>query len=180
MTQDIPAQYEWLLKEGAPQILVEALNNYGVVEGAGDANNPLILEWAKELNGWIGEWYTQDSVPWCGLFVAICAKRAGFGFNQKALSAREWVNWGQPVTDAMLGDVLVFQRPEGGHVGLYAGEDGECFHVLGGNQHDMVCITRVDKSRLIAARRCQWKIDQPANVRRIWLAADGAISGNEA
>lgn len=174
-----PSQYRWLLDEPGPKILKEALNCYGVAEFKGDANNPVIIEWAKEVGGWIGSWYVEDSVPWCGLFMAVCAKRAGFPFNQKALAAKEWVNWGQPAPVPMLGDVLVFTRNGGGHVGLYVGEDHEAFHVLGGNQSDAVNVTRILKSRLLTARRCAWKIAQPENVRRIALAASGTVSENE-
>lgn len=176
----VPAQYAWLAAEPAPRILKEALNCYGVSEFKGDANNPVIIEWAKEVGGWIGDWYTEDSVPWCGLFMAVCAKRAGFPFNQKALSAREWVSWGKPAGQPMLGDVLVFQRSGGGHVGIYVGEDDDCYHVLGGNQSDAVNIMRIAKVRHIASRRCDWKVAQPDNVRRIFLKPDGEVSEDEA
>lgn len=180
MTVDLPKEYAWLNSEPGPAILKEALLWHGTLELPGEASNPVIIEWAKEVGGWIGSWYEQDSIPWCGLFMAMCAKRAGFPFNQKALSALEWAGWGNPAPAPMLGDVLVFKRPGGGHVGLYVGEDAQAFHVLGGNQSDKVCITRIVKNRLYAARRCAWKIAQPANVRRVILAATGALSVNEA
>ena len=178
----LPPEYDFLNHEDQPQIFKEALRWYGTIEFPGEANNPVIIEWAKEINGWIGEWYDQDSVPWCGLFMALCAKRAGFPFNQKALSAREWINWGNPVTIPARGDILVFQRSGGGHVGLYVAEDGECFHVLGGNQSDSVCITRIKKDRLVGARRCKWKISQPDSVRRTFLSNGvvNRLSTNEA
>lgn len=179
MSDLLPKQYEFLKEEDGPKILKEALLWYGTEEFPGEANNPIIIEWAKEVGGWIGTWYTQDSVPWCGLFVAMVAKRAGFPFTQKALSALEWANWGKPEALAMLGDVLVFKRPSGGHVGIYVGEDSECYHVLGGNQSDMVNIARIDKKRVVAIRRCSWKTKQPDNVRRIFLTADGKVSQNE-
>jgi uncharacterized protein (TIGR02594 family) len=175
----LPQQYRWLSEEKSPAILKEALHCYGVLEFKGDANNPVIIEWAKEVGGWIGSWYTQDSVPWCGLFIAVCAKRAGFPFNQKALSAREWANWGNPVAAPMLGDVLVFERPGGAHVALYVAEDGDAYHCLGGNQSDSVNITRIKKDRLLEARRCAWKISQPANVRRVFINDNGDLSENE-
>lgn len=171
--------YEWLWDEKSPKILKEALNCHGVYEFKGDENNPLIIEWAKEIGGWIGGWYREDSIPWCGLFVGICAKRAGFPHGQKLLSARAWLDWGQKVEKPMLGDVLVFSRGGGGHVGIYVGEDGAAYHVLGGNQSDAVNITRIARSRLIGARRCKWKIKQPKNVRVIKLAKHGSISTNE-
>jgi len=143
---DLPAQYDWLNDEKGPRILIEALHWYGTLELPGDENNPVIIEWAKEVGGWIGSWYTQDSIPWCGLIMALCAKRAGFPFTQKALSAREWANWEQPSIEPMLGDILVFVRQGGAHVGIYVGEDEDCYHVLGGNQSDMVCFALYKES----------------------------------
>lgn len=176
----LPSQYQWLSKEPGPNILLEALKLHGTKEIKGVEHNPVILGWAQEIGGWIATFYKEDEIPWCGLFTAICAKRAGFPFNQKALSAKEWLNWGTQVTSPMLGDILVFGREGGGHVGLYVGEDDTAYHVLGGNQSDMVCISRIAKSRFLGARRCTWKHGQPKNVRPVRLAAAGGLSQNEA
>lgn len=177
-------RYAWVWREQGPRILREALHLHGTIEFPGEQNNPLILEWAKEVDprhdDWLGGWYTEDSTPWCGLYVGICARRAGFPHNQKLLAAKEWANWGEPVLTPMLGDVLVFTREGGGHVGFYIGEDDTAFHVLGGNQSDAVNIKRISKKRLFAARRCDWKISQPSNVRAVKLAANGKLSENEA
>ena len=81
-------------------------------------------------------------------------------------------------------DVLVFWRGAAsgfnGHVGLYVGEDRDAFHVLGGNQSDRVMIKRIATNRLLGSRRCPWRINQPATVRPVVLAASGALSTNEA
>lgn len=172
--------YEWLWSESGPRILKEALKMHGIYEFHGEENNPVIIEWAKEIGGWIGRWYQQDSIPWCGLYMAVCAKRANFAFNQKALSAKAWADWGDPVDVAMLGDVVVFSRRGGGHVGLYVGEDDEAYHILGGNQPDQVNITRISKSRTYAVRRCPWRYRQPDNVRVVKLSPHGTMSENEA
>jgi hypothetical protein len=79
----------------------------------------------------------------------------------------------------MLGDILTFKRNGGRHVALYVGEDPNAFHCLGGNQSDKVCITRIARSRLYAARRPIYN-DQPANVRKVKLASNGVLSANEA
>ena len=63
---------------------------------------------------------------------------------------------------------------------LNPGEDAQAFHVLGGNQSDRVMIKRIAKNRLLGARRCPWRINQPAAVRPVVLAANGALSTNEA
>lgn len=172
-------RYAWLWREDGPRILKEALSMYGVLEIKGEENNPLIIEWAKEIGGWIGGWYKEDSVPWCGLFTGVCALRADFSFSQKMLSAKAWAEWGNPVDRPMLGDVLVFTRRGGGHVGLYVGEDKTTYHVLGGNQSDAVNITRLSKARLMTARRCPWRVAQPDNVRVVHLTVGGKLSENE-
>jgi uncharacterized protein (TIGR02594 family) len=171
----LPTAYAWLAQEPGPKMLVEALRLYGTTEKAGPSNNPSILAWAQEC-GIPG--YGADAIPWCGLFVAICAHRAGKALPMNPLWARDWAAWGAPASRPALGDVLVFRRDGGGHVGLYVGEDGLAYHVLGGNQGDAVSIRRIAKNRLIAARR-GYAIAPPANVRAIRLAASGSLSTQE-
>jgi hypothetical protein len=115
--------------------------------------------------------------------MAVVAKRSSKQVVKDPLWALNWGTFGKYTDTAMLSDVLVFIRKtnEGknaGHVGLYIGEDNDCYHVLGGNQSDKVCITRIEKSRLYAARRPNYNI-QPSNVRVIKLNNNGIISRNE-
>jgi uncharacterized protein (TIGR02594 family) len=178
----LPKKYAWLSQEPGPRLLCELLALYGTVEAAGPANNPLILSWASSIG--LGKVYRSDAIAWCGLTVAYAAAQAGWDHAPRGnpLWARNWLSWGDSVAPGhpMLGDVLVFARGRGGHVGLYAAEDQDCFHVLGGNQGDSVSIKRIAKGRLLGARRCPWRINQPANVRRVFMTADGAVSTNEA
>lgn len=176
--QLLPPQYRWLASEAGPKMLVEALRLYGTKERPGTGNNPEILSWARETG--LQAVYTADSIPWCGLFMAVVAKRADKEVPKDPLWARNWSNFGTPVVEPGLGDVLVFSRGSGGHVAIYVGEDDTCFHCLGGNQSDAVTITRIRKDRLIVARRPVWKIAQPVNVRKIELEPGGEISINEA
>lgn len=181
---NLPKQYHWLDKEPGPKILLEAMKLYGTLEGPGGQDNPVILGWAKEIGGWIADFYKADEIPWCGLFVAVCAKRAGYEVKQNALGAINWLSWGEAVTqqrlDVQLGDILIFRRTGGNHVGLYVGEDATHYHVLGGNQGNQVCIVRIERGRLLGARRCPWKVGQPPNVRRVFLDALGPVSMSEA
>ena len=175
----IHAQYKWLEKEGAPRILVEALKLYGTKEVPGPSSNPTIMEWAKEV-GIPATVYTNDDTAWCGLFMAVVVKRSGREPIAQPLWARNWAKWGVSTPTAMLGDILVFSRQGGGgHVGIYVGEDLKCYHVLGGNQSNMVNITRIEKFRCIAVRRPQYKL-MPSNVRVVGLIARGDVSNNEA
>ena len=176
----LPLAYQWLANEPGPKILIEALKEYGTIEVPGVENNPKILRWGSEIGNSAGMKYAADSVPWCGLFIAVCSKRAGYTPPSVAVRAASWDSWGKPVNGpAALGDVLRFQREGGGHVGLYVGEDETAFHVLGGNQSDSVNITRILKSRLVTARRSPFKNGPPANVRQIILSAQGSVSRNE-
>lgn len=174
----LPSKYRWLLKEPGPKILREALKTHGVKETPGPTNNPEILRWARVVG--VGTIYTHDSIAWCGLAVGYWAVQAGYKPPPNPLWARDWARFGTDAskTGPMLGDIMVWERGNGGHVGMYVGEDDTHWHVLGGNQSDQVNIVRKAKtqpkgSRLIAVRRCDWKIAQPPNVRRVRLSAAG-------
>jgi uncharacterized protein (TIGR02594 family) len=169
--------YNWLKEETAPRILVQAVKLIGTKEIVGKAHNPIILDWAKQLGI---KAYTNDEIPWCGLFIAYCAHKAGVQVVDSPLWALNWAKYGTKESTPMLGDVLTFKRDGGGHVGLYVGEDRTHYHVLGGNQNNQVNVMRIAKSRLHQARRTAWKIAQPSNVRKIELSNKGIISTNEA
>jgi hypothetical protein len=36
------------------------------------------------------------------------------------------------------------------------------------------------RNRLLAARQCPWRVAKPSNIRRVFVAASGALSANEA
>ena len=169
--------YNFLKSEKAPRLLVEAYKLLGTKEIIGKDHNPKILAWAEALG--LKKIYTSDEIAWCGLFVAYACHLSGLEVIKDPLWARNWGKWGIKQDVGMLGDVLVFTRGTGGHVGIYVGEDDKCYHVLGGNQSDSVSVTRILKSRCIAIRRTNWKVAQPKNVRVIKLLAAGAVSTNE-
>lgn len=173
----LPSAYTWLAQIDAPRIIDEALRLYGTTERVGPANNPEIMAWARETG--LASTYTADSIPWCGLFAAVVVKRAGWEPVEGPLWARAWQNFGKATARAGLGDVLAFKRGAGGHVGFYVAEDAEAYHVLGGNQGDAVSIVRIERARLLAARRPIWKYAQPASVKPYHVAASGALSTNE-
>lgn len=182
----LPEAYRWLADVAEPpRMIAEALKLYGVHEGVGPADNPVILAWAKEVG--LDDVYTHDAEPWCGLLCALVAKRADKVVPDNPLWALNWLKFGRIVPDvaAGLGDVLVFERRDaagkliGGHVGLYVGSDDTAFHVLGGNTADSVSIARIAKGRLRGVRRPLYRV-QPVSVKPIHLAATGGLSTNEA
>jgi uncharacterized protein (TIGR02594 family) len=177
-----PVKYEWLANVGQlPRTISEALRLYGVQEIVGKGSNKTIIGWRDELNanGVKIEGFSDDDIPWCGLFAAIVVHRAGKRGVSAPLWARNWAKFGTGVNEAGLGDVLVFVRNGGGHVGFYVAEDATAYHVLGGNQSNKVCVTRLEKSRCIAIRRPVYSV-KPDSVKPYRVASGGALSRNEA
>jgi uncharacterized protein (TIGR02594 family) len=175
---NIPLNYQWLNNVGTlPRMVSEALNLLGTIETPGSANSPTIMAWARETG--LQAIYTADAVPWCGLFMAVVATRAGKPLPTSPLWALSWSKFGEQGGQPRLGDVLTFKRTGGGHVALYIGEDTSSYHVLGGNQSDRVCITRILKTRLYSVRR-SYAVGPPASAKPYVLAPTGGISTDEA
>lgn len=176
----LPVKYQWLANEGSPKMLVEALRHYGTLELVGKGSNPNISKWAKEVG--VSGWYTDDDIPWCGLFVAMVTQRCNYPHLKPhlVLAAKEWATYGVKSDTAKLWDILVFSRTGGGHVGFYVGENKDNYLVYGGNQSNAVGFAWIAKSRCIAVRRPNYKIGVPSNIRKIELTFDGQLSSNEA
>src|SRR3546814_8767197 len=88
-----PRGYEWLGTLGLlPLVISEWLKINGTREVIGSGNNPAIMNWAKTLEGTgilkRGEYYA-DSVPWCGLGMAIVCYRAGKPVQEGPLRSEE-------------------------------------------------------------------------------------------
>ncbi len=121
-------------------------------------------------------------VPWCGLFMGIVAHNSGIKSVKEPLYPLSWENFGTEAIVPMLGDILIFirkteTRKNAGHVGLYIGEDKDCYHVLGANENDTVCMTRILKSSLYIARRPKYKT-VPDFVRTISLPSNYNVTRN--
>lgn len=162
-----------------PRMIREAMSLYGTMETPGAKDNPVIVNWAKETLIKDDNWYNSDSIPWCGLFMAVVAQRSQWPIPSLPLAALSWANFGKATDRAMLGDVLVFKRKGGGHVGLYVGESVDSYFVLGGNQSDKVNITRIAKNRIHAIRRSPYRV-APETVKQYFYANSGDLSQNEA
>lgn len=151
----------------------------GTKEIPGSRSNSVIIGWAKDLGGWIKNFYKNDDIPWCGLFVAHCMQANDIRITiENPLSAREWNKFGEKTTPRY-GCIMVFSRDGGGHVGFYISEDSTSYHILGGNQSNTVNVTRVSKNRFLGAR---WPTgyEQLANTKRYVKKFDGELSVNEA
>lgn len=154
----------------------EGLALYGTMEFDGNKSNPIIVNWAKETNNRSDDWYNNDSIPWCSLYAIVVAQRAGKDSTNVDLSALSWKKFGKviDISEAALGDVLIFSRKGGGHVGFYVGEDNSFFYVLGGNQSNKVNIAKISKNRCVAVRRPIYN-KQPESVKKIFISGGNSI-----
>lgn len=137
--------------------MVEAKKHVGLREVPGPKHNATIQEWLKEL----GAWWKDDETPWCGVFIAICLKRAGFKRGSVNSRSKTYVkgdkagpgnypfNWygageyriegGRKLDKPCYGCVAVKSRKGGNHVAFVAGRTADGRLVcLGGNQSNAV------------------------------------------
>lgn len=119
-------------------MLQDAISELGVVEGKGSANDPRVLEYEK-ITG-----YSQDSVPWCGSFMAWLAKKNGIPFTaSKAAAALYWATdwieegYGVKLKAPIPGAIMVKKRVGGNHVTMFhrwIDKNAGVFEGVGGNQ----------------------------------------------
>lgn len=141
----------------------------GLREGAGAADNPVILAWPREIANKYPDlgpdvlWYKHDSIAWCGLGAAISATRGGEKPPAGFLGAGNWANFGQAMKLAQRtpGSIFVYSRVGGHHVTMYESEDSVYYYCRGANQSDQICVTRIPKSREVLAVR--WGLHTPVS-----------------
>lgn len=134
----------------------------GTKEIAGVSSSPLISAMLS-LDSPIG---TSDEIAWCSAYVNFIAWMLRLP-RSKSLAARSWLSVGTPIflTDARPGfDVVVLKRGAApqpgpdviaapGHVGWFAGTDGNTVTLLGGNQGNSVSLARFPISDVLGVRR---------------------------
>jgi uncharacterized protein (TIGR02594 family) len=158
-----------------PQYLTYAKSLIGTKEVRGPKHNPIILQWLVNL----GAWWREDETPWCGIYVAECLRKFGYGIPKFYMRAKAYLDYGTEIKEPCLGCIVVFGRKGGGHVGFVVGYDlfGNLL-VLGGNQGNEVNIKSFALSRVLGYRLPSgfWLDPQPLQV----LNFSGELSTNEA
>jgi uncharacterized protein (TIGR02594 family) len=169
---EIEPRFDYLTKRTLPAPLNEGVKLYGTKEKKGAGSNSTIVNWATELG--ITN-YKSDDTAWCGLFVAITTKKAGFTGVKEPLRALDWLNFGVAVSTPVIGDVVVSTRSGGGHVGYYVGESDTHYYLLGGNQSDKVKIGPISKKAVKGFRRPPYTT-QPDNLISYKVDSKGVVS----
>ncbi|MFK2905261.1 TIGR02594 family protein [Dyella ginsengisoli] len=134
----------------------------GTKEVPGATSNPQVLAMLRLDEPAV----VDDAVPWCSAFINYVAWLLRLP-RSKSLMARSWLTVGQVVSleEAEPGfDVAIFKRGDGeqpganvidapGHVGFFAGIEGNKILLLGGNQGDSVSVSPQKRSDLLGIRR---------------------------
>lgn len=135
-------------------IVKHATSQIGVKEIPGDRHNMTVVNYAKEIGI---KWINDDETPWCATYVNWVLMKAGYKYSANA-TARSFDNYGTKTDNPEPGDIVVFWRESltsgKGHVGFFMGyTSDDKIYVLGGNQSNMVTISKYTKNNLIGFRR---------------------------
>jgi len=131
-------------------IINTLLSQIDFAEIRGTQDNPEIVKYFDEI-GFDGS-SLKDETAWCSAFANWVAKTNGYEYTGK-LTARSWLNVGEPTETPEKGDVVVLWRSSPhswkGHVGFFIRQDEDSIWVLGGNQSNKVCVRPYPKDRLL-------------------------------
>lgn len=105
-----------------PAIIAIAQSQIGHGELLGNNRGPHIKEY---LNG-------KEGLPWCAGFVSYCARESGLDIKY-TLKAKDFLKLGKTVKYPQPGDIIVFSRNGGGHVGIIEKTEGGAITVIEGN-----------------------------------------------
>jgi len=124
----------------------------GLKEYPGAKHNKKIVQMFADSGH---SWVQDDETPWCAAFVGSVLNQIGVQGSGK-LNARSYLDWGEETDEPEKGDIVVYWRGSKdswkGHVGFFAGWDGDNILTLGGNQGNRVSIKPYHKNRLLGFR----------------------------
>lgn len=132
-----------------PLWLIEAMKWLGLKERSGSADNPAILEWAKDEGGGIAQNYKHDAIPWCALFANMILTKTGHR-GTETLWALDFANSKQfiDLPGPVVGAFAPMKRQGGGHIAVVVGRTRDGYlAMIGGNQSDAVTIAGFPLSR---------------------------------
>lgn len=134
-----------------PLWLTLARNELGVKEVRGTGSNPVVVKYFADASH---SEIRDDETPWCAAFVGAMLHRANIK-PSGSLMARSYLKYGKELSEPRIGAIAIFPRsgdPSSGHVAFVdaVSDDGATISVLGGNQHDCVCVVHRKTSEALA------------------------------
>ena len=129
--------------------LAVANGEIGEEEIAGPENNPRILDYVSAVKSTRG--VQDDEIDWASAFAEWSLNQVGIEGPQ-SMEPNDWLNWGRAINIPEQGCITVFSFKGLGHVGFFISEEGNSVNILGGNQSDVVKISRYAKKDAIGYR----------------------------
>ena len=75
----------------------------------------------------------RENLPWCAGFISYCFKKAGLNLPY-TLRARDFIKLGKVVRNPQTGDLIIFSRQGGGHIGIIEKVQGDTITTIEGNK----------------------------------------------
>jgi uncharacterized protein (TIGR02594 family) len=142
----------WLLSQEsythAPW-LAAANAEMGEEEIAGPEINPRILEYVAAVQSTRG--VQDDEIDWASAFAEWSLNQAGIE-GPHSMDPSAWLEWGRGIEAPEQGCIAVFSFSGLPHVGFFIGAEGKSVQILGGNQSDMVKISRYARKDVVGYR----------------------------
>lgn len=139
-----------------------ALKLAGEKEIVGKNDNPKILSMFHAL-GFKGKW-VHDEISWCAAMVGYCLKEAGYQYLE-TLSATAYLEYGEPVVEPQLGDIVIFWRGNKkgekipgtnimkGHIAFFCNERWGAVRTIDGNMSDKLWMNSHPAYKVLGYRR---------------------------
>lgn len=139
------------LSSSAPSWLRIAAKEIGTKEIKGPKNEQRILTYhsATSLSS------KSDETHWCSSFVNWVMNEAGYAGTNSAAAA-SWKGWGKEIIEPREGAItIIYRQPKkvdgkmtssGNHVAFFISQTSTHLNLLGGNQSDMVKVSKFKKS----------------------------------
>lgn len=133
-------------------IILAALNEYGIHDFPGNSSNPRVLEYFSDIGA---SYVLDDDTAWCAAFMNWILKVTGHAYSA-ALNARSFLDYGVDSPEPLMGDICILWRGSKGgtlgHVGILIKKTDTMVYLLGGNQSNSVNITSFPISQVLGFR----------------------------
>jgi uncharacterized protein (TIGR02594 family) len=148
--QEIPDAIQIASGQHAPWLSI-AHKEVEQTEIDGPLKNPRIMEYISSLDLKDISAIQDDEFDWASAFVEWSLNQAGIR-GPKSAAPAGWINWGRQITEPVVGCIVVFSFGKFDHVAFYVSGDAQFINVLGGNQSDMVKVSRYPKIHVLGYR----------------------------
>lgn len=139
-----------------------------------EGHNPVVLKYFQDAGH---PSVVDDETSWCAAFVGAMLERSGLK-STRSLTARSYLQWGEPTLSPKKGDIVVFWRGSKdswqGHVAFFEEFQGVNVLCLGGNQRNQVNISPFSKDKVLGYRTHSSWSGTPA-VETVEVKPDAAV-----